>query len=306
MAFRQILEKYRSEALHEADKGKMFERLMLNFLKTFPVYESKFRSVWLWRDFPYHAEISAKDVGVDLVAETTDGDFWACQCKCYQEKAYISKHQVDTFLGPSGKEFRGPHGKPTRFAARLWICTTNNWSSEAEAELDKQSPPCLRLSLSDLEAAPVDWDLLDAGRFGPEARRGPRELREHQRTALEASVKHFADHDRGIATMACGTGKTLLSLKISERLTNNSGLILFLAPSIALVRQTLYAWAEDAISPLRAVCVCSDPTVSQGGKKSGLDEDLTGVKDLALPATTDVPTIVRNIKMARAENRGVR
>jgi predicted helicase len=39
------------------------------------------------------------------VARTKTGDYWAIQCKCYQEDVHIYKPQVDTFLAASGKSF---------------------------------------------------------------------------------------------------------------------------------------------------------------------------------------------------------
>ncbi|MDR2386054.1 MAG: hypothetical protein LBE80_00530, partial [Deltaproteobacteria bacterium] len=102
MSFSKILNKYRNQATSERDKGASFEKLMVNFLKTYQVYEQCFERVWLWRDFPFRDEISGRDIGIDLVAKTIDGDYWAVQCKCYHENAYINKHSLDSFLGPSG------------------------------------------------------------------------------------------------------------------------------------------------------------------------------------------------------------
>ena len=95
--FQDILQKYRSVSFSEHDKGARFERLMQAFLKTYPVYEGKFADVWLWSEFPYREAFGGKDTGIDLVARTVEGDFWAIQCKCWDEKSYIDKPAVDTF-----------------------------------------------------------------------------------------------------------------------------------------------------------------------------------------------------------------
>ena len=63
--------------------------------------------------------------------------------------------------------------------------------------------------------------------------------------------------------MACGTGKTFVSLKIAEEQTQGNGLVLFLSPSIALLGQTLEEWAPEASHPINAICICSDPKVSK-------------------------------------------
>ena len=52
LTFSQVLDKFRSEAWSERDKGFRFERLMQAYLKTTSVYEGRFDDVWLWTEFP--------------------------------------------------------------------------------------------------------------------------------------------------------------------------------------------------------------------------------------------------------------
>ena len=99
--------------------------LYKNFLLSYPEYREKFSEVWLWNDFPYRNDFGGKDVGIDIVAKTVDGDFWAVQCKCYAESTRIDKPAVDSFLATSSKSFSGQ-----KFSARLWISTTNNWNAK--------------------------------------------------------------------------------------------------------------------------------------------------------------------------------
>lgn len=100
--------------------------------------------------------------------------------------------------------------------------------------------------------------------------------------------------------MACGTGKTFTSLRIAENETGGRGLVLFLVPSIALLGQTLRSWLQQAMEPMMAVCICSDPQVSKQTEKN--DNDTTSVVDLALPASTDVPSIIKQLQHARRHN----
>ncbi|MDR2442407.1 MAG: hypothetical protein LBE31_02665 [Deltaproteobacteria bacterium] len=64
--------------------------------------------------------------------------------------------QPGHFLGPSGKKFKNESGVVSEFSDRLWISTNNNWSSEAINELKNQTIYSTKLSLFDLESAPVD------------------------------------------------------------------------------------------------------------------------------------------------------
>jgi predicted helicase len=145
---------------------------MQSFLKTYPLYEGQFTSIWLWNEFPSRANFGSgdKDLGIDLVARTKNGDYWAVQCKCYQEDAHIDKPKVDTFLATSGKSFYDTQeaGKKACFAYRLWIDTTKKgFNREAESTIQGQTPQVGRLGYYDLVDAAVDWLKLDEGKKPP-------------------------------------------------------------------------------------------------------------------------------------------
>lgn len=294
--FSQIINKFRNESLSKRDEGKRFERLMQAYLKTTAIYEGLFEEVWLWMEFPFHDQFGGKDIGIDLVAKTFADDYWAVQCKCFAEDCYINKSDVDTFLSTSGKTFE-VNGTTTSFAQRLWISTTNKWNSIAELTIKNQTPPVARLNLIDLEADTVDWEKLEQGLYGKAVRPKPFAVKEHQQKAIDKTHEYLKTHDRGKLIMACGTGKTFTSLKIAERETGNSGLVLFLVPSIALLGQTLRSWSEQATKPIHAVCICSDGQVSRQEIRN--NEGAVSVLDLALPASTDTRYIVNQLETIR-------
>ena len=283
----QVLMKYREKAFSERDKGDRFERLMKRFLQTYQTYEGMFSDVWMWNEFPCRNDISGKDTGIDLVAKTVNGNYWAIQCKCWAEDAAIDKASVDSFLGTSSRSFvREDTGEAVHFAQRLWISTTDKWNSTAEEQILNQTPPVSRLNLSDLRKAQIDWIALDEGKSGKEAVLRKFDPRPHQQDAMKAAHEYYKTRNRGKMIMACGTGKTFTSLRLVEQETGNKGLILYLVPSIALLNQTLNEWAAQSREPLYPVCVCSDHTASRkNGKYDDTAEDLS--VDLAMPATTD-------------------
>jgi len=131
MSFNKILEKYRKVSFSERDKGDRFERLMQAYLLTDTKYAYKFKKVWLWSEFPSRKDFGGTDTGIDLVAQTIESDYWAIQCKCFQENTTIDKPAVDTFLSTSSKEFKDDNMKTVSFSHRLWISTTNKWGSNA-------------------------------------------------------------------------------------------------------------------------------------------------------------------------------
>ena len=302
MSFQKILDKYRKIAFSERDKGDRFERLMQAYLKTDPKYASKFKHVWMWNEFPGKIDLGGGDTGIDLVALTHEGDYWAVQCKCFQEDSLIDKPAVDSFLSTSSREFKNEQMQTTRFAQRLWISTTNRWGSNASEAIRNQNPPVTRINLFDLVEAPVDWDKLEEGVHGEAARTPKKTLRPHQKEALDKTHEHFKTHDRGKLIMACGTGKTFNALRIAENETDGKGLILFLVPSIALLGQTLREWSADANEPINAIAICSDPDITKQ-KKKNQDTDSFSVVDLAFPASTDSDYILHQFEQIKENGR---
>ena len=294
-SFHSILEKYRKISFSERDKGERFERLMKAYLLTDPKYAYKFKKVWMWNEFPAKNDLGGGDTGIDLVALTIEGDYWAIQCKCYQESSVIDKGSVDSFLSTSSRQFKGEDLKTTSFAHRLWISTTNKWGVNAQEAFKSQHPPVSRINLYDLVEAPLDWEKLDNGITGEVARTNKKTLRPHQKEALTKTNEHFKDNDRGKLIMACGTGKTFNSLRIAENETDGKGFILFLVPSIALLGQTLNEWYADALEPINAICICSDPEITKNRKQLE-DIDTSSVIDLAFPASTNVENILHQFK----------
>ena len=298
MTFDQILQKYRDISYSERDKGYRFEKLMQSYLKTDPYYAGQFDTVWLWSDFPSRADfgVGDKDLGIDLVARTATGDYWAIQCKCYKEDASIDKPMVDTFLSTSGKSFYDVHeaGKKVSFVYRLWIDTTKKgFNREAEATIQDQKPPVGRLGYYDLFNAAIDWQKLDEGKKADVKKYDPKP---HQQTAINDVHTYLKDNDRGKLIMACGTGKTFTSLRIAEKETDDNGLVLFLVPSIALLGQTLREWKNQCKKPIHAICICSDAGVS---KSNDNDNNISTITDLAQPASTSIKNIEKQFETAR-------
>lgn len=292
-----ILSHFRATSFTEKEKGTQFERLMLAWLKTDARYAHLFEHVWLWEEFPSRKDFGGQDTGIDLVAKTHEGDYWAIQCKCYAEDTVIDKAAVDSFLATSSRTFTNEVTlQTTSFAHRLWIATTSHWGSNAEEAIQNQLPPVSRVNLYDLDHSAVDWSKIFEGLEGKAALSEKKQLREHQREALKAAHQHFLSHDRGKLIMACGTGKTFTSLKLIEQEVDHKGLVLFLVPSIALLGQSLNDWMGDAEAPIKAICICSDSRASRKIKRGNNNDELeTSIVDLALPASTNTASITRQL-----------
>ena len=264
--------------------GTAFEDLCTAFLTHDPVQAGQFRNVRRFGDWAQEQGLPATDTGVDLVAELIDepGYFAAIQCKFLETGGSIPKKEIDSFLAASGR---------TEFRRRVWIDTTGRpWSRNAEETLRVQEKPVQRIGLHYLKANPIDWAAwVASGAVGE--REPPRTPWRHQQDAIDSALAHLASQGtRGKLLMACGTGKTLVGLRIAERIAGEGGRVLVLMPSLALLSQTLRAWLDDATVPIRAFAVCSD---SQTGRprRSAADTADMDVLDLAWPATTDAAAL---------------
>lgn len=287
--FQTVLETFRDAATSNRDLGDKFERLIAKYLLTDPQYGDRLSDVWLWSEWP---DRWGSDRGIDLVArEHATGYYWAIQCKFFLPTHSLQKGDIDSFFTESGRKFSTQAGE-FGFTQRLIISTTDKWGKNAEAALDEQTIPTSRLRFQDLKDAPIDWNAFKLEQLDRLERRPPKTLFPHQEVARQSVLSGFAEYDRGKLIMACGTGKTFVSLRTAEAQVPAGGMLLFLAPSISLVSQSLREWTAEADQPLLAFVVCSDTKVGKD------DEDIS-IHDLAYPATTDPHKLYRAIDTTR-------
>jgi predicted helicase len=270
-----VLAAIRAVATDEHDKGDRFERLMLHAFRTDRTFRQQFTDVWRWMDWPGR---SGADIGIDLVARDTDGRLIAIQCKCYDPQSTVTKHDIDSFVALSGQQ---------QWARRIIVATTDHWATNAEKSLEGHAVPIERIGIDDLDAMTVDWSSYDVA--NPTGLRPTDRLvlRPHQVVAVEKVRAGFGESDRGKLIMACGTGKTFTALRIAEEQAGAGRSVLFLAPSIALVAQSLKEWTAECDVPIRPYAVCSDVTA---GKT--LEGENATPHDLVVPPTTDPAALV--------------
>lgn len=272
-----ILNEFREAASSKRDMGDKFERLTANYLLTDPQYADRLEEVWLWSEWPDRWNT---DVGIDLVAKERGTDeYWAIQCKFYDPSYSLQKSDIDSFFTASGKRFATKSGE-CGFSQRIIVSTTDKWSKHAEDALADQSIPVIRLWFKDLADSPIDWGQFSLANIKDIRLKPKKGLREHQQEAIQSVIKGFSEVDRGKLIMACGTGKTFTALRLMEQVVPANGKVLFLAPSISLVSQSMREWTAESVDPIHAFVVCSDTKV-------GKDEEDIRTHDLAYPATTD-------------------
>jgi len=258
-------------------RGRQFELLCKWFLENDPEYKCLLKKVWLWRDWPLRWSI---DKGVDLIAETYDGEFWAIQAKAYAPNKSVTKGDVDSFISDSSRKL---------ISYRLLLTTAGRVGRNAEELINAQgvqaqNSPIGYLCLGDLGKRELSWpESLGSLGVRPQAKK---ELREDQKKAVDETLAGLKVTSRGQIIRACGTGKTLIGLRLFEQLNAQTAVVF--APTLSLVSQLIRDWTRNAHTPLLFRPICSDDTVG-----ANTDSFVDHVSRLGYPATTS-PNEVRS------------
>lgn len=266
----------------QRERGTLFEKLVLAYLKHEPTYKALYQNVWLLEDVPDNYGISKKDTGVDLVAEQKNGDLVAIQAKFYTHK--VGKDAINSFVAELGKSY---------YQQGLIISTVDEWNRNARETIEQNEKGIEIIGLSDLRNSQIDWAQFSFERPEKVSTKKQKQLRGYQKTAKENALNHFKEHDRGQLIMAPGTGKTFTSLKIAEALAKAQSTpfkVLYLVPSIQLLTQTLRGWNNDTELTVTSMAVTSDRDASRG---TDGNEDIKAA-DIGYPATTSSQKILQN------------
>jgi superfamily II DNA or RNA helicase len=215
--------------------------------------------------------LGTTDDGIDGVYTQLDGALAAVQCKFRANRGSISYRDLATFWSEAYK-------------AEAQLVFTN---ASSITDVAKRRPGQLLVTIEQL--LDLDSDFFDAlHAFGKDQsakisipKKSPRP---YQDDALHDIVEGFESEDRGKLIAACGIGKTLIALWVAE--ARNDKKIIFIAPNLHLIRQTLKEWSLQASDDFRFLAVCSDTTAA-----NELDE-LSGAAQVSdIPTTTDAGVI---------------
>src|SRR5215467_13608834 len=85
----------------DAEKGAAFERLIQLYLQTTPEYRTELQHVWLLREVPpdvcRRINLPFRDEGIDLIARTRRGEYWAIQAKFRSVDEPLNRRELGTF-----------------------------------------------------------------------------------------------------------------------------------------------------------------------------------------------------------------
>ena len=285
----------RWESYSEKEKGDRFEDLTQVYLQLSPLYRSQLKSVWRVEEVPpsvrQKLKLPATDKGIDLVAETHKGEFWAIQCKYRQNTDQQLTHtDISTFTSLTFQACKG-------FSFALVCSTTERVTSLYRGE--ERIGFCALDTWQDLDAE--FFNLLRAKLTSKPAVLKPCSPRPHQENAVRDGLAHFikGKSARGKLIMPCGTGKSLTAWFLAQALKSKR--IVIAVPSLSLVKQTLKVWSRESAAndiDVDWICVCSDDTAG----KADQDDVVVQRQDIAVPCYTSTDKIA---EWLRSKHKGL-
>ncbi len=266
-------------------KGALFEKWLVDTLPRMPATEVA--RAWRWSDIPaavgrraFGAALAGlPDTGIDILAERHDGGMIAIQAKCLRPDNNLVLNDLKQFWLKT---------KGNRKLSANWVVTTGGWGANVAGNAHAANGAIIN--------AQAEWGDIRTAGLG---RRVPLELDDNQLSAWKDCVDGFRDDDRGKLIMACGTGKTLVALRVAESVAPPNGLAIYATPSIALTGQSRRYWLQNAKRTMRTMVVCSDEDEGAGGSATGF------VTEIEAPVSTDPQIIAEKVRELHRSLRGV-
>ncbi|WQY86098.1 DEAD/DEAH box helicase [Helicobacter pylori] len=276
-------------------KGSLFEKISKQFLQEHDS-ANEYESIDLWYDWKLRGK--ERDKGIDIVITTSNQEYIAVQCKFHQNS--ISLNDISTFL----TQLQSGVGE-VRFKKGI-IISTSHLSSNALNAIEQIRSTGMGIDIDEITEEDFIYSRIDWEKFDPTKTEDEIPLcdkkrpRSHQIEAIDATKEYFSSpkNARGKLIMACGTGKTYTSLKIMEAL--DPKIMLFLAPSIALLSQTFREYAQEKSESFYASIVCSD---DKTGQSKNEDNDDIKFSELPLKPSTRLEDILSVHEKAQKENK---
>ena len=110
------------------------------------------------------------------------------------------------------------------------------------------------------------------------------DLWDYQKVAVKKVITELQSNDKCKLIMACGTGKTITSIRIMEKMMESGGVCVYFVPSISLIPQTLSQFQQNGVKKYQYHAVCSD-------KQAGRVED-DAYSSLNIPSSTNSNDLV--------------
>lgn len=238
------------------------------------VYSPKIEGREIPKEIEEKLKLSHKDDGVDGVFITIDGKYTAYQAKFRSCRRSPASNELNNFWAEA--EYADN---------RLVIANCASLPRDTGKRKCGSSVLVDKFDLLSNDFFDFLFNAVTSGCL--ENTREKLSPKDFQIPIIKAAVDGLNTVDKGKIIAACATGKTLISLWISEKI--NAETVLFFAPNLSLIRQSIERWTENANINFQYLAVCSDVTVS-----SKIEDDLLiEAIDLDVPVTTDADSIIK-------------
>ena len=276
-----------TQTLTNHQKGEWFELLTIHILQSHPIYVSLIDKVWLLRqgvpnELKEKLNLPNADEGIDIIAQTHAGDYYAIQCKFKSSNEPPTVKELSTF-----NNLANTHCKNISLA--ILFHTGERGIRKKHLMGEHYSEVGLEFWLS---LTTEDWQRIVESSISLKVKPKPRTPKTHQQIAISSAYEHFIANSatKGRLIMPCGTGKSLTVFWIANRLDASS--IIVAVPSLNLIKQSLEDWtrefiALDEIPHPDWQVICSDDSTS----KLDNDEFVSDVYSLGIPTTTSIDEI---------------
>lgn len=275
-----------ASSLQKHEKGLLFEQLIVHILKVYPIYASILKNVWLLREgcptsIKKKLNLPNTDEGIDIIAETFSGEFWAIQCKFKASKEPPTMRELSTFNNLA-------HTHCNNISRSILFHTGERGVRKKHLMGEKYTEIGLEFWIG---LTPQDWNSINDASKSKKSKPEVRKPREHQNNAIKQAQKHFISNNesKGRLIMPCGTGKSLTAFWIANSIHAKS--VIVAVPSLNLIKQSLEDWTAEFVAlnenpkPEWQV-ICSDDSTSKLQ-----DEFVSDVYSLGIPTTTNIDEI---------------
>jgi superfamily II DNA or RNA helicase len=269
-----------------AERQLLFLILVTRYLGIAHEYRNTINNVWDQQSVPGHIRellgSEEPNQAYTLIAQTHTNELWAIHCHYTDnDEATLSTERLETLMANAAQN-------P---AAINYHIHASNCEKPAKKERGKspyQYGFLTRETWEDLKPSEVH-ELITH----PSKRETIQPLipRPHQEDVIFDAHRHYVTYleTLGKLIMACGTGKSLVSYWISQKLNSRS--IMIAVPSLELIRQTLKTWIRETNANKQATewaCICDDN-----------GEDTEDEHDIGLPCMTNVAKITKWLQAAQ-------
>jgi len=243
------------------EKGTAFELLTKYIFLLHPNFKNTTKNIYLYNDLSKSMlkqfNLPSYDKGIDLIVQTIDDEYYPIQCKYRDDKfKTVNWTNLSTFVGQAFGI--------SNFKSAIYVTNTIDIDEEVCRSTKIE---CIYGDFFDT----LDKEFFDNIRNynkEKECYYKKTKLRDYQMEFLASCIKYFKTNNRGYGTLACGTGKSIMSYYVDKFMLNK--LTIIFVPSLYLLSQIFRDWSHENINDIytKFLLIGSDADVNEKNYKN--------------------------------------